>query len=91
MVPHFKRLSDFILAKRWYMRAVCNQGVRAELFPPYMPGPERDDLAGRMYRHGFCDGYRLPIDFAPGFSPFQIPYKDSHKFDIRLTSGTHKP
>ena len=79
MVPHFKRLSDFILAKRWYMRAV------------YMPGPERDDLAGRMYRHGYCDGYRLPIDFAPGFSPFQIPYKDSHKFDIRLTSGTHKP
>lgn len=66
MVPHFKRLSDFILAKRWYMRAV------------YMPGP------GAPY-------YRLPIDFAPGFSPFQIPYKDSHKFDIRLTSGTHKP
>ena len=74
MVPHFKRLSDFILAKRWYMRAV------------YMPGPERDDLAGRMYRHGYgADRFR------PGFSGAQVPYKDSHKFDIRLTSRTHKP
>ena len=77
MVPHFKRLSDFILAKRWYMRAV------------YMPGPERDDLAARMYRHGYpnpsADGFR------PGFSGAQVPYKDSHKFDIRLTSRTHKP
>ena len=70
MVPHFKRLSDFILAKRWYMRAV------------YMPAPS-EQRSEQLYR--------LPIDFAPGFSPFQVPYKDSHKFDIRLTSGTHKP
>ena len=41
MVPHFKRLSDFILAKKWYMRAV------------YMPGPERDDLDSRMRRHRY--------------------------------------
>ena len=66
MVPHFKRLSDFILAKRWYMRAV------------YMPGPGSPT-------------YRLPIDFAPGFSPFQVPFKDSHKLHIRPTSGRHKP
>ena len=39
IVPRFRSLSDFILAKRWYKRAV------------YMPGPERDDLAERMRRH----------------------------------------
>ena len=39
MVPHFKRLSDFKLAKKWYMRAL------------YMPGPERSDTELRMRRH----------------------------------------
>ena len=39
MVPHFKRLSAFMLARKWYMRAL------------YMPGPERSDAELRMRRH----------------------------------------
>ena len=38
-VPKFASLRDFLLAKKWYMRAV------------YMPGPERHDLEARMRRH----------------------------------------
>ena len=40
LVPRFKSLSDFLLAKKWYMRAL------------FMPGPERHDLDARMRRHG---------------------------------------
>ena len=40
IVPRFKSLSDFLLAKKWYMRAL------------FMPGPERHDLDARMRRHG---------------------------------------
>ena len=76
MVPHFKRLSDFILAKKWYMRAL------------FMPGPERHDLDARMRRHGF---YSLGDELRPDFSPFQIRYKDSHKLHMRHTFDVHQP
>ena len=39
-VPRFASLNDFMLAKKWYMRAL------------YMPGPERHDLEARLRRHG---------------------------------------
>ena len=38
-VPKFASLSDFMLARRWYYRAL------------FMPGPERSDLKLRMRRH----------------------------------------
>ena len=76
MVPHFKRISDFILAKRWYMRAL------------FMPGIERHDIDARMRRHGFC----APGDeMRPDFPLVQIEYKDSHKPHISPTSDPSKP
>ena len=76
MVPHFKRLSDFILAKKWYMRAL------------FMPGPERHDIDARMRRHGF---YSLGDENQPDFSLLQIRHKDSHKLHMSPTLEAHKP
>ena len=76
MVPHFKRLSDFILAKKWYMRAL------------FMPGPERHDIDARMRRHGFCN---LGDDMRPDFPLVQIRHKDSHKLHMSPTLDPHKP
>ena len=41
LVPRFKSLSDFILARRWYLRAVQM---------PFLPGPERHDIEGAFMR-----------------------------------------
>ena len=38
-VPKFASLRDFLLAKKWYMRAL------------FMPGPERSDSELRFRRH----------------------------------------
>ena len=71
MVPHFKRLSDFILAKRWYRRAV------------FMPGPERHD---RRIGHRFAlprcvllhPGHEIRSDHGPAVPRIQqhLPHVD---------------
>ena len=39
LVPKFSSLQDFLLAKKWYERAL------------FMPGPERSDSGLRIRRH----------------------------------------
>ena len=61
MVPHFKRLSDFILAKKWYMRAL------------FMPGPERSDAGLRMRRHRLFDSVQPDLSILQ--IPFKPPHE----------------
>ena len=87
-VPRFKSLCDFLLAQKYYFRAL------------FMPGPERSDPgllltkvpfvrraneASRMRRH------RLLDSVPPEFSFLQIPFKPAHKTHIRYTSAASKP
>ena len=72
MVPHFKRLSDFMLAKKWYMRAL------------YMPGPERSDTELRMRRHGFTEEVQRGLSYIQiRFKPVKKPHirctSEAHK------------
>ena len=53
LVPHFKRLSDFILMKKLYLRAF-----------KFLPGPERSDTELRLHRHHtrlFRDRHKVHI------------------------------
>jgi len=87
MVPHFKRLSDFMLARKWYMRAL------------YMPGSERSDskLSLRLCRRigGRAPARQLRMRRhkrnPPEISSLQMYMQPSHKTHIRSTSGTHEP
>ena len=52
LVPHFKRLSDFILMKKWYLQN------------KFLPGPERSDTELRLHRHHtrlFRDSHKVHI------------------------------
>ena len=63
-VPKFASLNDFMLAKKWYMRAL------------YMPGPERHDLEARLRRHGIDQPDFSP--FQIGFkAPHKINIHDT--------------
>ena len=61
-VPKFASLRDFLLAKKWYTRA---------LFMPctYLEGPERDDLQQRLWRHNVTDAIKISPVFLPSRSP----------------------
>ena len=85
LVPRFKSLSDFLLAKKWYMRALQPGGTSEALPPVFMPGPERHDLDARMRRHG------IDVESQPDFSLLQIRHKDSHKLHMSPTLEAHKP
>lgn len=67
-VPRFKSLSDFMLAKKWYMRAV------------FMPGPERHDLDARMRRHDKRPDFSPPqIEYKDSHKLHISPTLDSRK------------
>ena len=77
-VPRFASLNDFMLAKKWYMRAL------------YMPGPERHDLEARLRRHGIdheIESFARGSWFQPDLSPFQVRFKHTHKIHIHDTSA----
>jgi hypothetical protein len=71
-VPRFASLNDFLLAKKWYLRALNIANMPCL----YLEGPERDDLQQRLWRHDL-----------PGLSPFQLRFKHTHKIHIRDTSA----
>ena len=72
-VPKFATLNDFLLAKKWYLRALNMPCV-------YLEGPERDDLQQRLWRHNIKHDQ-------PDLSPFQLRFKHTHKIHIRDTSA----
>ena len=70
MVPHFKRLSDFILAKRqfhFYLRAM------------FLPGPERSDPERRLQRHIRPSFSYLQIPFKPSAQTHIRPTSGAHQ------------
>jgi len=81
MVPHFKRLSDFMLARKWYMRALRPFAASEALAKVYIPGSERSDSELRMRRHKATQ---------PEISFLQIPFKPSHEYTL-INIDLHKP
>ena len=70
MVPHFKRLSDFILARRqfhFYLHAL------------FMPGPERSDPELRLRRHIRPSFSPIQIPFKPSSQTHISPTSDPHQ------------
>ena len=74
-VPRFKSLSDFLLAQKYYFRAL------------FMPGPA-PDARPRLRRHRL---FTEPEAKVPEFSLLQIPFKPPHKTHIRHTSDAAQP
>ena len=73
LVPHFKRLSDFILARRqfhFYLRA---------LVPFPAPGPERSDPELRLRRHFRPSFSPVQIPFKPPGQTHIRPTLDPHQ------------
>ena len=72
MVPHFKRLSDFIRAQRQFMRFVSS---------PFLPGPERHDIEARLRRHHSVrpDFSSLQVPFKPKHETHIEFTSDPHK------------
>ena len=84
-VPKFASLKDFMIARKWYYRAL------------YMPGPERSDFDIRFKRHRIlvkdCGATAPPA--GESFDPQILneinirPTSDPHQTHIRPTLDTH--